>query len=69
MNPSCVSFVLQFSPSSPLMEDSPGFKKQATLNDMIHCVVYVVDACKVSVLSQKMLDKFATIRKRTNQLG
>lgn len=59
----------QFSPSSPLMEDSPGYKKRVTLNDMIHCVVYVVDTCKVSVLSQKMLDKFTAIRKKTNQLG
>ncbi|KAM9341769.1 interferon-induced protein 44-like [Symphorus nematophorus] len=59
----------QFSPSNPLGEDSPGYRKQVTLNDMIHCVVYLVDTCKVSVLSQKTLDKFAAIRKKTNQLG
>ncbi|XP_071354053.1 interferon-induced protein 44-like isoform X2 [Trachinotus anak] len=59
----------QFSPSAPLLESAPGFKKHVTINDMIHCVVYVVDTCKVSLLTQKMLDKFATIRKKTNQLG
>ncbi|TMS21411.1 Interferon-induced protein 44-like [Larimichthys crocea] len=36
---------------------------------MIHCVVYVIDACKVSLLTTNMLDKFAAIRKKTNQLG
>lgn len=40
-----------------------------TLNDMISCVVYVVDTCKVSLLTQNMLDKFAVIRKKTNLLG
>ncbi|XP_051238772.1 interferon-induced protein 44-like [Dicentrarchus labrax] len=59
----------QFSPSTPLVADAPGFKQQVTLNDCIHCVVYVVDTCKVSLLTQKMLDKFASIRKKTNQLG
>ncbi|XP_068558436.1 interferon-induced protein 44-like [Cebidichthys violaceus] len=59
----------QLNPSTPLQMDSPGFKKQATLNDVIHCVVYVVDTCKVSLLTQKMLDKFADIRKKTNNLG
>lgn len=59
----------QFSPSTPLAADAPGFRQKVTLNDMIHCVVYVVDTCKVSLLSQNMLDKFAAIRRKTNQLG
>ncbi|XP_022606962.1 interferon-induced protein 44-like [Seriola dumerili] len=59
----------QFSPSAPLLESAPGYKKHVTLNDRIHCVVYVMDTCKVSLLTQKMLDKFAAIRKKTNQLG
>ncbi|KAI3367551.1 hypothetical protein L3Q82_026409, partial [Scortum barcoo] len=59
----------QFSPSAPLAADAPGYRYQVTLNDTIHCVVYVVDTCKVSLLNQNMLDKFATIRRKTNQLG
>ncbi|KAF7659877.1 hypothetical protein LDENG_00291680 [Lucifuga dentata] len=59
----------QFSPSAPLHSDAPGYKKHVTLSDTIHCVVYVIDTCKVSLLSQKMLEKLATIRKKTNQLG
>ncbi|XP_040917055.1 interferon-induced protein 44-like [Toxotes jaculatrix] len=59
----------QFSPSAPLLENAPGYKKHVTLNDMIHCVAYVFDTCKVSLLTPKMLDKFAAIRKKTNQRG
>ncbi|XP_042244180.1 interferon-induced protein 44-like [Thunnus maccoyii] len=59
----------QFSTATPLTENAPGFKKDATLKDMIHCVVYMVDTCKVSLLTKQMLDKFAAIRKKTNLLG
>ncbi|XP_056915528.1 interferon-induced protein 44-like [Takifugu flavidus] len=59
----------QFSPSGPLMPDSPGYKTLATLNDKIHCIAYVVDTCKASILSQKMLDKFDMIRKKASQMG
>lgn len=62
-------FVPQFTPSNPILADAPAYRQKVTLNDMIHCVVYVVDTCKVSLLTQKMLDKFAAIRKKTNQLG
>lgn len=59
----------QFSPSTPILADAPGYRQKVTLNDKIHCVVYVVDASQVSILTQKMIDKFAAIRKKTNQLG
>ncbi|MEQ2268903.1 hypothetical protein XENORESO_018285 [Xenotaenia resolanae] len=59
----------QFSTCSSILEDSPGYKKHATLDDTIHCMAYVVDTSKVSLLSQKMLDKFTAIRKKANQLG
>ncbi|XP_029900061.1 interferon-induced protein 44-like [Myripristis murdjan] len=59
----------QFSSSAPLQPGTPGYKKQVTLNDMIHCVAYVIDTCKVSLLSDKILEKLSAIRKKTNQLG
>uniref|UniRef100_A0A087Y8H7 Interferon induced protein 44c2 n=1 Tax=Poecilia formosa TaxID=48698 RepID=A0A087Y8H7_POEFO len=59
----------QFSSCSSILEDSPGYQKHVTLNDTIHCLAYVIDTCKVSLLSQKMLDKLTAIRKRANQLG
>ncbi|XP_004540309.2 interferon-induced protein 44 [Maylandia zebra] len=59
----------QFSTSGPILTDAPGYQKHVTLSDRIHCVVYVVDTCKVSILSQKMLEKLCAIRRKTNQLG
>lgn len=59
----------QFSPSGPLMPESPGYKKLTTLNDTIHCLVFVVDTSNSSLLTQKMLDKFDTIRKKANRMG
>ncbi|XP_061599062.1 interferon-induced protein 44-like isoform X2 [Cololabis saira] len=59
----------QFSTNAPLAEDAPGYKKQATLNDVIHCVAYVIDTDKVSILSEKIMDKLVLIRKKANQLG
>uniref|UniRef100_A0A8C7MM89 G domain-containing protein n=1 Tax=Oncorhynchus kisutch TaxID=8019 RepID=A0A8C7MM89_ONCKI len=46
-----------FNPMAPLQPDVPGYRKHATLNDQIHCVVYVMDASKVSQMSAKMMDK------------
>lgn len=51
------------------MPDSPGYKKLVTLNDRIHCLVYVVDTSNSSLLTQKMLDKFDAIRRKANQMG
>ncbi|XP_015259760.1 PREDICTED: interferon-induced protein 44-like isoform X1 [Cyprinodon variegatus] len=59
----------QFSTSSSILEDSPGYKKHVNLSDRIHCLAYVIDSCKVALLSQKMVDKFSAIRKKANQLG
>ncbi|KAM6912138.1 interferon-induced protein 44-like [Xenentodon cancila] len=59
----------QFSTCAPLVEGAPGYKKQTTLNDMVHCVAYVIDTSKVSLLSQKMIIKLGLIRKKANQLG
>lgn len=59
----------QFNPSMPIQPDSPHFCKSPGLKDKIHCVVYVIDTCKVKLLSDKMIDKFAVFRRKTNQLG
>ncbi|XP_056334291.1 interferon-induced protein 44-like [Danio aesculapii] len=59
----------QFNPSMPLQPDTPHFHKSPGLKDKIHCVVYVIDTCKVKLLSDKVIDKFAIFRRKTNQLG
>lgn len=59
----------QFNPAMPIQPDSPYFVKSPGLKDKIHCVVYVIDACKVNLLSDKIIEKFAVFRRKTNQLG
>ncbi|KAI4872054.1 hypothetical protein NFI96_018771, partial [Prochilodus magdalenae] len=59
----------QLNPSMPLQPESPSFCKEPTLKDKVHTVVYVIDACKVKLLSDKMIEKLAAFRRKTNQMG
>uniref|UniRef100_A0AAY3ZXE2 TLDc domain-containing protein n=1 Tax=Denticeps clupeoides TaxID=299321 RepID=A0AAY3ZXE2_9TELE len=59
----------QFNPLVPLQEEAPGFRKAAYVKDKIHCLVYVIDSSKVKLLPEKMLEKFAAIRRKANLLG
>ncbi|XP_056447041.1 interferon-induced protein 44-like [Gadus chalcogrammus] len=61
-NPNC-----SFSPSTPLQEDAPGFRKTSTLGEQIHCVVYVFDTCQL--LCDEIIEKMAAIRKKTNLMN
>ncbi|XP_036453099.1 interferon-induced protein 44-like [Colossoma macropomum] len=59
----------QLNPSMPLQPESPSFCKEPSLKDKIHTVVYVMDACRVKLLSDKMIEKLAAFRRKTNQMG
>ncbi|KAL1021993.1 hypothetical protein UPYG_G00020850 [Umbra pygmaea] len=59
----------QFNPSMSVRTDSADFNTSPSLKDRIHCVVYVLDACKISVLSSKRIEKFAVVRRTINRLG
>ncbi|TSL47684.1 Nardilysin [Bagarius yarrelli] len=39
-----------------------------TTQDRIHTVVFVVDACKIKLLSEKMTDKLAAFRRKANHM-
>lgn len=43
--------------------------KPVTLKDKVHCVAYVLDAAKVSLLPSKVEEKLTAIRQRVNSLG
>uniref|UniRef100_A0A8C6W153 Interferon induced protein 44c1 n=1 Tax=Nothobranchius furzeri TaxID=105023 RepID=A0A8C6W153_NOTFU len=45
------------------------FKSHIKDRYQIHCIAYVVDACKVSLLSDNMVKKFQAIRQKANQMG
>uniref|UniRef100_A0A3P9JG30 TLDc domain-containing protein n=1 Tax=Oryzias latipes TaxID=8090 RepID=A0A3P9JG30_ORYLA len=59
----------QFNPSVPLQSEAHSFCKSPGLQDKIHCVTYVLDASKISIMSSKMEEKLKTIRRKVNSMG
>ncbi|XP_033181046.1 interferon-induced protein 44-like isoform X2 [Mastacembelus armatus] len=59
----------QFNPTAPLHSEAYGYNKSPELKDKIHCVVYVIDACKISIMATKLEEKLAAIRKKINLMG
>ncbi|XP_036067439.1 interferon-induced protein 44-like [Oryzias melastigma] len=59
----------QFNPSVPLQSEAHGFCKSPDLKDKIHCVTYVLDASKISIMSTKIEEKLKAIRRTVNLMG
>nr|XP_015826363.2 interferon-induced protein 44-like [Nothobranchius furzeri] len=59
----------QFNPAVPLNSEAQCYRKSPVLKDKIHCVAYVIDACKISIMSTKLEEKLETIRRKVNLLG
>ncbi|XP_029285236.1 interferon-induced protein 44-like [Cottoperca gobio] len=59
----------QFTTSAPLRSEASGYRKSPELKDQIHCVVYVIDACKVSFMTTKLEQKLKAIRRKVNLMG
>ncbi|KAM9358389.1 interferon-induced protein 44-like [Symphorus nematophorus] len=59
----------QFNPSVPLHSEAQGYRKSPDLKDKIHCVAYVVDACKISIMPTKLEEKLEAIRRKVNLMG
>ncbi|KAM6892548.1 interferon-induced protein 44-like [Xenentodon cancila] len=59
----------QFNPSAPLHSEAHGYRKSPGLEEQIHCVVYVIDACKISIMPSKLEEKLDTIRRNVNLMG
>uniref|UniRef100_A0A3B3BBH2 TLDc domain-containing protein n=1 Tax=Oryzias melastigma TaxID=30732 RepID=A0A3B3BBH2_ORYME len=59
----------QFNPSGPLQSEAHGFCKSPDLKDKIHCVTYVLDASKISIMSTKIEEKLKAIRRTVNLMG
>ncbi|KAI7790920.1 interferon-induced protein 44-like [Triplophysa rosa] len=58
-----------FNPVAPYQLKEQKFSRSASLEQKIHCVVYVIDATKISLMSSKLEEKLAGIRKKVNSLG
>uniref|UniRef100_A0A3Q3EX93 Interferon induced protein 44f3 n=1 Tax=Kryptolebias marmoratus TaxID=37003 RepID=A0A3Q3EX93_KRYMA len=59
----------QFNPAVPLHSEAHGYQKSPGLKDKIHCVVYVIDAGKISIMPTKLEEKLEAIRRKVNLLG
>ncbi|XP_056112484.1 interferon-induced protein 44-like isoform X2 [Rhinichthys klamathensis goyatoka] len=59
----------KFNPMSPFQPDEQKACRPASLQEKIHCVVYVIDATKISLMSDQLEEKLAAIRKKVNSLG
>ncbi|XP_070816552.1 interferon-induced protein 44-like [Chaetodon trifascialis] len=59
----------QFNPSAPLHSEAHGYNKSSGLKDKIHCVAYVIDGCKVSIMPTKLEEKLDAIRRKVNLMG
>ncbi|XP_029110750.1 uncharacterized protein LOC108919030 isoform X2 [Scleropages formosus] len=59
----------QLKTASPLKEDDPQFEKSVKLQNKIHCVVYVMDASKVTDMPEQLMKKIAAIRRNANEIG
>ncbi|XP_059203469.1 interferon-induced protein 44-like [Centropristis striata] len=59
----------QFNPSAPLNPETSGYRQSPKLKDKVHCVAYVVDACKISIMPAKLEEKLDAIRRKVNLIG
>uniref|UniRef100_A0A8C1WJK0 TLDc domain-containing protein n=3 Tax=Cyprinus carpio TaxID=7962 RepID=A0A8C1WJK0_CYPCA len=59
----------KFNPTSVFQPEEQKASRPASLKEKIHCVVYVIDATKISLMSDKLQEKIASVRRKVNSLG
>ncbi|KAL8178416.1 UNVERIFIED_CONTAM: hypothetical protein K2H54_046399 [Gekko kuhli] len=58
----------QFNSSSIIHPNAPGYIRNPTLKDQIHCVAFVIDGSKVEILPENLAAKLREIRRKANLL-
>ncbi|XP_076612305.1 interferon-induced protein 44-like [Chaetodon auriga] len=58
-----------FNPHSKLSVDDRFYKKSPTANDKVHVLVCVIDANKLSIMKEEVLQKIRDIRAEASDLG
>ncbi|XP_003201084.1 interferon-induced protein 44-like isoform X1 [Danio rerio] len=59
----------RFNPVTPFQPDEQKSSRPASLLEKIHCVVYVIDATKISLMSEKLEEKLTSVRCLINSLA
>lgn len=57
----------QFNPTASIQPSASRYLSSPSLENKIHCVVFVLDACKVGILSEKMEEKLKQLRIKIKQ--
>ncbi|XP_062412405.1 interferon-induced protein 44-like [Sardina pilchardus] len=58
-----------FSACCPVVSDTPGYVKEPSLAEKVHCVVFVVSAAEISSYSDTMTSTFHQLREHISALG
>ncbi|XP_073699411.1 interferon-induced protein 44-like [Garra rufa] len=56
-------------PQSPLTIESPDFNRDPNLSEMALCLVYILDADKVQLTDDRLIEKLQTVRQRISEKG
>ncbi|XP_067218869.1 interferon-induced protein 44-like isoform X2 [Chanodichthys erythropterus] len=56
----------KFNPKAPFQPDK--VSKPASLQEKIHCAVYVIDATKISLMSDQLEEKLSSVRSQLNSV-
>ncbi|XP_026091647.1 interferon-induced protein 44-like [Carassius auratus] len=59
----------KFNPITPFQPDEQKASRPASLQEKIHCVVYVINTTKISLMSDKLQEKLASVRRKVNSLA
>ncbi|XDV22463.1 hypothetical protein PO909_027350 [Leuciscus waleckii] len=63
------SLTTQFNPKAPFQPDEQKASRPASLQEKIHCVVYVIDATKISLMSDQLEEKLSSVRSKVNSVA
>ncbi|KAF5893559.1 interferon-induced protein 44-like, partial [Clarias magur] len=58
-----------FNSHAPLSENNRYYHQNPSLNDQMHCLVYVVSADKISMLDKDFITKLKFVRERASRMG
>uniref|UniRef100_A0A8C4R293 Uncharacterized protein n=1 Tax=Eptatretus burgeri TaxID=7764 RepID=A0A8C4R293_EPTBU len=51
-------------PIQSIQMNDPKYTPDPLLGDRVHCVVYLINCCQISVLTEEMLNKYKNLRRR-----
>ncbi|XP_058246873.1 interferon-induced protein 44-like [Hemibagrus wyckioides] len=58
-----------FNSKAPIAESNIYYNKDPSLNDQMHCLVYVIPANMISVMDNDFISKFICVSKIANKMG